>query len=163
MAHAHGIRVYGWDFPYLDDYQADVARAVAAITYRTPDGQALDGFTADIETRSEGVNITPDTGRAYGILLRQRVGHAYPLIATVPRPNAHLKGYPFAEVAENFDAIAPMIYWLNREPGLDTAGAFLALKALTSRSCRWARPTTAGPRAGDPACRRRPSSTGSCR
>jgi hypothetical protein len=129
-AHAHGIRVYGWDFPYLDNYQADVARAVAAITYRTPDGQSLDGFTADIETRSEGVNITPATGRAYGILLRQRVGHDYPLIATVPRPNVHLKGYPFAEVTENFNAIAPMVYWLNREPGSDVLEGMNILKTL---------------------------------
>ena len=31
LAHAAGIRVYGWDFPYLDDVGADVARAAAAM------------------------------------------------------------------------------------------------------------------------------------
>jgi hypothetical protein len=150
VAHANGIRVYGWDFPYLDDWSADVARAVAAITYRTPDGQALDGFTADIETRSEGVNITPDTGRAYGILLRQRVGNDYPLIATVPRPSPQLHGFPFAEVVEHFDAIAPMIYWLNREPGLDTAGAFLALQGFHKPIMPVGQAYDGGPEGGRP-------------
>jgi len=129
-AHAAGIRVYGWDFPYLDDYRVDVDRAMAAITYRTPDGQSLDGFSADIETRREGVNINVATGTAYGTLLRQRAGNDYPLIATVPRPNPHLHDYPFAEVAQHFDAVAPMIYWLNRDPVHDVLEAMPVLKTL---------------------------------
>src|SRR5207249_6020421 len=85
---------------------------------------------ADIETRGEGVNINQATGRAYGTLLRQRVGNQYPLIATVPRPNSQLHGYPFAEVVEHFDAVAPMVYWLNREPGHDVIEGMSILKAL---------------------------------
>lgn len=128
-AHAAGIRVYGWDFPYLTDYRVDVARAMAAITYQTPSGDSLDGFTADIETRGEGVNINVATGTAYGTLLRQRVGNDYPLIATVPRPNSHLQ-WPFAEVIQHFDAVAPMVYWLNREPRHDVIEAMQILKTL---------------------------------
>jgi hypothetical protein len=150
LAHAHGIRVYGWDFPYLTDYRVDVARAMAAITYRTPDGQGLDGFTADIETHGEGVNITPETGRAYGVLLRQRVGNDYPLIATVPRPNAYLKGYPFAEVTGNFDAIAPMVYWLNREPGSDVLEAMQLLKTLGKPILPVGQAYNGGPEGGRP-------------
>ena len=37
---------------------------VAAITYTTPDGHRVDGFSADIETRAQGVNVAPDTARA---------------------------------------------------------------------------------------------------
>ncbi|MBV8690408.1 MAG: peptidoglycan-binding protein [Actinobacteria bacterium] len=129
-AHAAGIRVYGWDFPYLNDYRVDVGRAMQAITYRTPNGQGLDGFTADIETRREGVNINVATGTAYGTLLRQLAGNDYPLIATVPRPNPHLKDYPFAEVAQHFDAVAPMVYWLNRDPVHDVLEAMPILKTL---------------------------------
>ena len=128
-AHAAGIRVYGWDFPYLTDYRVDVDRAMAAITYHTPTGDSLDGFTADIETRSEGVNINAATGTAYGTLLRQRVGNDYPLIATVPRPNPHLK-WPFAEVIQHFDAVAPMVYWLNRQPDSDVIEAMQILKTI---------------------------------
>jgi hypothetical protein len=127
-AHAAGIRVYGWDFPYLEDVQADVTRALEAIRYRTPTGHAIDGFTADIETRGEGVNITPATATAYGHALRAGTGPLYPLIATVPRPSSALVSYPFPAVVADFDAIAPMVYWLNREPGADLAAAMQALK-----------------------------------
>jgi hypothetical protein len=130
VAHANGIRVFGWDFPYLDNWQDDVNRALAAIHYRTPDGHRIDGFSADIETRAQGVNVAPDTARAYGAGLRHMLGAGYPLIATVPRPSPQLITYPFAEVVESFDAIAPMIYWLNREPGADTVATLQALRAF---------------------------------
>ena len=32
-----------------------------------------------------------------------------------------LQTYDYGAVVGPFDAIAPMVYWLNREPGLDTA------------------------------------------
>jgi hypothetical protein len=129
-AHAAGIRVYAWDFPYLDNWEADVGRAAFAIGYTTPDGHRVDGFSADIETRSQGVNVRPDTALAYGAGLRRAVGLDYPLIATVPRPSAQLVTYPFAEVVTWFDAIAPMVYWLNRESGEDAAGAMAALRVF---------------------------------
>jgi hypothetical protein len=125
-AHAAGIRVYGWDFPYLTHWQDDVNRALAAINF-TPGGHRLDGFTADIELRSMGVDISPASATSYGSELRKAVGSDYPLIATVPRPSDQLVDYPFAELAASFDALAPMVYWLNREPGGDVAGALSAL------------------------------------
>lgn len=115
-AHAAGIRVYGWDFPYFTNIDGDVARAVAAINYLTPDGHRIDGFSADIELRSEGVNINNVTAFVYGQKLRAAVGREYPLIATVPRPSDQLVQYPFAEVAAWFDALAPMVYWMANDP-----------------------------------------------
>ena len=126
-AHAAGIRVYGWDFPYLFDPAADVARSMQAITYTTPDGHRIDGFAPDIETRGEGVNIGAPQAAAYTNGLRAAVGPGYPLIAVVPRPNPALVTYPFAEVVAPFDAIAPMVYWMNRDPGADIAGAMTHL------------------------------------
>ena len=123
VAHAHGIRVYGWDFPYLDNVGDDINRAVQAITFTTPSGDRIDGFSADIELLNMGVKVTPANATAYGAGLRQRVGDQYPLIATVPRPSPKLKTYPFAEVVQSFDAIAPMVYWLNRDPVTDVTGA----------------------------------------
>jgi hypothetical protein len=123
VAHANGIRVYGWDFPYLDVVGDDVTRAVQAITYTTPDGHRIDGFSADIEFPSMGVKVTPENATAYGAGLRQWVGPNYPLIATVPRPSPKIKFYPYPEVVASFDAIAPMVYWLNREPVSDVVGA----------------------------------------
>jgi hypothetical protein len=128
-AHAEGIRVYGWDFPRLLSVPYDVARASAAATYRTPEGHGIDGFAADIETAAEGTNITALGAAEYGEGLRQAVGTTLPLIAVVPRPSAS-RPYPYAAVVEEFDAIAPMVYWLNREPGADVAGAMRDLRGF---------------------------------
>jgi len=121
-AHAAGLKVYGWDFPRLIDWQDDVRRAKAAIDHRAPGKQRLDGFSADIETPAEGTHISPEVALAYGKGLRDEVGASFPLIATVPRPSAG-RPYPYAEVVASFDAIAPMVYWLNRQPDSDVSGA----------------------------------------
>lgn len=115
-AHAAGLRVYGWDFPYLFDPADDARRGAHAAAYTTADGHRIDGFVADVETRHEGVNLTPIGAFEYGRLLREAVGPEYPLVVAVPRPNPALVSYPFPEVVAHFDAIAPMVYWLNRQP-----------------------------------------------
>jgi len=121
-AHAANLLVYGWDFPRLIDVKADVERAEAAIDYRAPGKHRIDGFSADIETRSEGTVITGEAAAAYGKALRDTVGSNFPLIATVPRPSP-FQSYPYAQVVESFDAVAPMVYWLNRQPDTDVTGA----------------------------------------
>jgi len=127
-AHAAGLKVVGWDFPYLHDIAADVERARQAIWYATPTGHRIDAFSADIETRSEGTNLTSEGVLTYGMALRTTVGAKYPLIATVPRPSPK-RWFPFEQLGM-FDAIAPMVYWGNRDPGADVAGAIAALSGL---------------------------------
>ena len=122
VAHAAGIKVIGWDFVYLTDPIADAVRSKAEIDYLTPDGHKIDAFSADIESVQEGVNLTAEGAAVYGAKLRELVGPSYPLIATVPRPSPK-KSFPFAEVTAAFDAIAPMVYWQNRDPATDVAGA----------------------------------------
>jgi len=129
VAHAAGLKVVGWDFVYLDDPAADAARAKSEIDYVTPSGDRIDAFSADIETASEGVNLSADGAAAYGAKLRALVGPNYPLIATVPRPSAK-RPFPFAEATASFDAIAPMVYWQNRDPATDVAGAIATLAPL---------------------------------
>jgi hypothetical protein len=126
LAHAAGLKVVGWDFPYLFDPIADAERSLAEINYTTPDGHKIDAFSADIETGAEGVNLTAEGAALYGAKLRELVGPDYPLIATVPRPS-HKRWFPFAEATAAFDAIAPMVYWQNRDPASDVAGAIAAL------------------------------------
>ncbi|HEY3238299.1 MAG TPA: peptidoglycan-binding domain-containing protein, partial [Acidimicrobiia bacterium] len=126
VAHAAGIKVVGWDFPYLFDPAADAQRAADEIAYTTPDGHRMDAFSADIETAAEGVNLTPDGAHAYGARLRELVGPDYPLIATVPRPSPK-RAFPFAEATDDFNAIAPMVYWQNRDPATDAAQAMADL------------------------------------
>ena len=122
VAHQADLLVYGWDFPRLISWSDDVKRAKAAIDHRTPGKHRIDGFSADIETRSEGTHITAQAAAEYGRALREAVGASFPLIATVPRPSP-AQNYPYAEVVASFDAIAPMVYWLNRQPDTDVAGA----------------------------------------
>jgi hypothetical protein len=126
-AHAAGIQVFGWDFPRLAPWEDDVSRAVSIISYRTPGKQRLDGFSADIETQSEGTRISAPAAEAYGQALRAAVGPGYPLVATVPRPSPARSTFPYAQVVASFDAIAPMVYWLNRQPDTDVAGAITDL------------------------------------
>jgi hypothetical protein len=130
-AHRAGLRVYAWDFPYLDDVNADIARADTAITHLTPSGDRVDGFVADIELPSMGVRVTRANAQAYGAGLRATVGAAYPLIACVPRPTPAVEAeYSYADVTANFDAIMPMVYWLNRDPVSDMRRAAAALAPL---------------------------------
>ena len=130
-AHAAGIRIYGWDFPRLIDPAADVERGLAAIRYQTPGGHRLDGFAPDIETQSEGTRISAEAAIAYADALRAGAGVGYPLIACVPRPSPWTKSFfPYAEVVSRFDAVAPMVYWLNRQPGPDVQGAINHLRDL---------------------------------
>ncbi|MER3453408.1 MAG: hypothetical protein C4321_09830 [Chloroflexota bacterium] len=123
--------MYGWDFPNLRDWQADVARALAAITYTTPTGHRIDGFAADIETASEGTALTPEAAFAYGTALRQGVGYGYPLVAVVPNPTPYYRSfYPYPHVVAQFDAVAPMVYWYTRDPGSDVEAAVSYLAAF---------------------------------
>jgi hypothetical protein len=121
-AHAARIRVYAWDFPYLDNVGGDVDRALQAIRHEAPGGHRVDGYVADIELRSMGVNIFTHTAQAFGAGLRKAVGPNYPLIACVPRPSPQIVHYPFADVVAAFDAVAPMDYWMHRDPVADIAG-----------------------------------------
>lgn len=131
VAHAAGIRVFGWDFPNLRDWQADVARARAAITYTTPSGDRIDGFAADIETASEGTALTPEAAFAYGTRLRQEVGDGYRLVAVVPNPTPYYRSfYPYPHVVAQFDAVAPMVYWYGRNPVTDVEAAMDHLAAF---------------------------------
>jgi hypothetical protein len=128
-AHAAGLRVVGWDFPYLFDAEADAHRAVAEIAYATPDGHHIDAFSSDIETHHEGVNISVPVADTYSRRLRELVGPKYPLIATIPRPRYN-RGFPFAEIARQFDALAPMVYWLARDPAVEVEQAVTDLAGL---------------------------------
>lgn len=122
-AHAAGIRVIGWDFPKLEPVEADVQRALTMIGHTAPGGHRIDAFSADIETRAEGTRISAESAKAYGSALRAGAGPDYTLIVTIPRPSKEKAGFPWAEVQAGYDAIAPMVYWLDRQPDTDVAGA----------------------------------------
>lgn len=129
VAHAAGLKVIGWDFPYLDDTDGDAHRANAEIRYTTPTGHRIDGFAADIETPAEGTNLTGRRAFQYADRLRSLVGPDYPLIAAVPRYNPK-RAFPYDALSSRFDAFAPMVYWINRDPASDVLGTVHALRPL---------------------------------
>jgi hypothetical protein len=109
-AHAHGVRVIAWDFPFLSDPVADATRARQALAAR------VDGFSPDVETAAEGTRLTPRRVALYLSLVRTYAGKR-PVVATVPRPSAARRTYPYAAFRPYADAFAPMVYWSCLEPG----------------------------------------------
>lgn len=110
-ARAAGVRVIGSVYTDLDDVPADLALTLEVARYRTPEGLALDGLTADIEETLVGSNVA-----AYGELLRHHVGDDYLLVATVYPPESwYGPRYPWAALVASWNVIAPMAYWRHME------------------------------------------------
>ncbi|MFN2539208.1 MAG: hypothetical protein ABR549_13815 [Mycobacteriales bacterium] len=110
QAHAAGLFVIAWDFPFLSDPVADARRAEQALV------AGVDGFSPDVETTAEGTRLTSRRLRLYLSLVRQAAG-TRPVIATVPRPSSARRGYPYSAFPPYADVFAPMVYWSCREPG----------------------------------------------
>ncbi len=112
-AHAAGLKVIAWVYPFLRDLPFDVATGVAAATYTAPSGDRPDGLLADVEE-----NTGEGAVRAYGAILRATLGPDEPMaIATFPPQWSGGRTYPFATAALSWDAIVPMDYWrLRRRP-----------------------------------------------
>jgi hypothetical protein len=129
-AHAQGLAVIGWGFPYLYDPVADARWTQAALAWRAPGGHRIDGWSADIETASEGTALSARRASTYLGLVRPATG-GRPLVATVFPPTDHwLAVYPYQAMAAYVDAFAPMIYWSCREPGDAAIAALQRLMVL---------------------------------
>jgi hypothetical protein len=130
LAHAAGLRVVAWDFPYLYDPAADAARAAATLSFTAPGGHRIDAFSPDIESRSEGTQGTVRRLRVYLGLVQRAVGDR-PLVSTVPHANDHWwKTYDYRTQVPYVDAFAVMSYWGCVEPGADAAQSIARLAPL---------------------------------
>ena len=110
-AHAAGLKVVAWDFPFLSDPVADAGRARRALE----DG--VDAFAPDIETAAEGTHASARRVSLYLSLVRLYSG-GRPIAATVPRPTAkRLKSFPYGAFGRYADVFVPMVYWSCNEPG----------------------------------------------
>jgi hypothetical protein len=151
VAHGAGLRVYGWDFPYLEDVAGDIERAMTAITFRTTTGHRIDGFVPDIETGAEGTNLSAEAAGAYSAGLRAEVGEDYPLVACVPHPSPRrIESFPYAAIIPHYDAVAPMVYWLNRQPDTDAAHAVTWLSQFNRPVIPVGQAYDGGPEGGRP-------------
>jgi hypothetical protein len=148
-AHAAGIAVIAWDFPALSDPLADVKRAVAALSF-TVDGQQIDGFSPDIETKAEGVHVTSKRVAAYLSRVQLAAGNR-PVVETVPRPTkTRLASYPYATSAKWVDGFTAMVYWSCLEPGKTTSKAISDLRAFHRHVAVVGQAYDMGPEGGRP-------------
>ena len=131
VAHAHGIAVIAWGFPYLWDPVGDAQWTAQILAWRAPDGQQVDGYSADIEKPTEGVMLSPERAAVYLELVRQAARNRL-VVATVypPTDSNWAGGYPYRAMAPYIDAFAPMVYWECTDPGSDTTSDVARLSTL---------------------------------
>jgi len=143
--HARGVLIVGWYLPGHVNPALDTRRALAMLSFRTPSGEAFDGVALNIEgTKLKSVGLR--TRRAVALTRRVREVSPDTPLAIVPidpralerRPDRWPR-YPWAELALDADAFAPMIY---------TGGAFKGFDATygyVTRSLRLLRLHTESP------------------
>ena len=131
-AHAGGLSVIGWGFPYLYDPVGDAGWTQQALDWRGAGGARLDGFSADVERPSEGVMLTPRRVAVYFDLVRRHAGGRLIVATVYPPIDAYwqMGGYPFAAMAPYVDVFAPMVYWECTDPGADARQAVERLSTL---------------------------------
>jgi hypothetical protein len=130
IAHAHGLDVIAWGFPYLYDPVGDAQWSTQVLNWRAADGEQVDGFSPDIEMASEGVMLSAQRAAVYLGIVRQARG-SRPLVATVyPPTDTRLTDYPFSAMAPYVDAYAPMVYWECRDPASAAGEAVTRLKSM---------------------------------
>ena len=117
------VSVVPWDFPELKNPAADAKRLAKAAWYRRDfKGQPVVRAVApDIETAAEGTHTSFAAVTTYMQTLRAALPDDVAILATVPWPSKYRIGsYPFHEAARYADAILPMAYWYDNNPGYVT-------------------------------------------
>ena len=117
-AHAAGINVVAWYLPSLAHPRIDARRTRAALRFRSSTGQSFDSVALDIEASLvRDVRLRNSRLLELARQLRLAAGDGYPLGAIVPSPvgmRTHPRywpGFPFRELAADFDAFLPMAYF----------------------------------------------------
>ena len=123
------LKVIAWDFPKLNDPEADARRMARAAWWNRPGAEMVSAVAPDVETGAEGTNLRGDRVQRYYAELRKRLPARIAILATVPWPSEKRTGsYPYAATAPFADAFIPMAYWYNRSPSTVTATSMTYLK-----------------------------------
>jgi len=109
-AHREGIKVILWVYVGLHDIAADAALTGRVADFATPDGQRPDAVAADIEQLISNPQGAAQLVAGYASLTRPLLPKGMPLIA-VTYPPQFEADYPFAVLADDFNAVALMDYW----------------------------------------------------
>ncbi len=123
------LKVIAWDFPKLDDPEADARRMARAAWWNRPGAEMVSAVAPDVETGAEGTDLRGDNVRRYYAELRRVLPARIAILATVPWPSEkRTRKYPYAATAPFADAFVPMAYWYNRSPSTVTATSMQYLK-----------------------------------
>ena len=145
QCHARGIKVVAWYLPGFNDMTKDYRRSMAAIDYRTPDGQRFDSFALDIEASIVKPVSTRNARLAtLSAKIRHAVGSGYTLGGIIPSPagmrdNAtYWPDFPYKTVARYYNVIVPMGYYTYHGDGYanayrDTRDNVRIVRAQTGR------------------------------
>ena len=144
VLHARGIRAVAWYLPGHVKPALDLRRSLAMLSFRTPLGAEFDGIALNIEStklRNAGLR----SRRAVSLTREVRAAAGDVPLAIVPfnprglerRPSTW-PGFPWAELAENADAFAPMIYTGGAYKGFDATYGYVtrALRLLRTQTVR---------------------------
>jgi hypothetical protein len=142
---AHNLRmmVVAWYLPTFTRVRVDLARATAAVRYRTDTGQRFDGFGLDIEA-SDVERVSTRIKRLLRLShrIRNAAGPSFSLAAIVPSPFGmsrnpsywgRLRAFPFARLARIYDVIAPMSYFTYRVQGMKAVHDYTAFNIAAVR------------------------------
>ena len=117
-AHGAGLKIVAWYLPSFEQPALDARRALAAIRFRSPAGEAFDSFALDIEASLvHPVSMRNARLLALARALRKAVPAGYQLGAIVPSPVGmrrhprYWPGFPFSALARTFDTFLPMGYF----------------------------------------------------
>jgi hypothetical protein len=129
--HARGISVVGWYLPGHVSQALDLRRARALLAFRTPQGGDFDGIGLDVEATAVK-NAALRTRRALAFVRQIRSEAGDRPLAIIPfNPRGlerHPKtwpNFPYAELAEQSDAFAPMVYTGGAMKGFDATYGYV--------------------------------------
>jgi hypothetical protein len=140
--HARGIRAVAWYLPGHVKPALDSRRALAMLSFRTPQGGGFDGIALNIES-TKLRNVALRSRRAVALTDQVRAAAGDMPLAIVPfnprglerRPSTW-PGFPWAELAVSADAFAPMVYTGGAFRGFDATYGYVtrALRLLRTQA-----------------------------
>lgn len=135
-AHAAGIKVIAWYLPSFLSVKRDARKALAAIRFRSANGERFNGFALDVEATS--VKSLPLRNRRLLTLsarIRHAVPHRYWLGAITPSPVGMSPFFwpemPYRALTHYYKAFLPMAYFTLRGIHSRTATRAFISKTVT--------------------------------
>jgi hypothetical protein len=138
-AHEAGLDVVGWYLPSLANPRRDLRRALAAVRFRSANGEAFDSVALDVEsTKVRSVTRRNSRAVALATSLRRAAPASYALgaitIAPVGKSPSYWPSYPYKRLAAAVDVFLPMEYFTARTKGVAGVASYGAANVRDIRA-----------------------------